>query len=135
MANLQNAALLWNQTKEKRGSTSPSMSRHPAELYNSEAKGQCYFSELSTFAEIKMSKRPWSSRQQVFNTIPYFGPFTSRRVTFVIEEARTPVLVDDQPITNWLDFTQGQSGGRSIKDRCMPFLHTTGMSLRQSRQH
>ena len=97
----------------------------PAELYDSEAKGQSYFSELSTFAEIKMPKRPRSSRQQVINTMPYFGPFAGRRVTFVVEESRTTVLVDNQPITNRLDFTQGRSG-RSIKDRCIAFLHATG---------
>ena len=97
----------------------------PAELYDSDAKDQSYFSELSTFAEIKMPKRPRSSCQQVINTMPYFGPFACRRVTFVVEESRTTVLVDNQHITNRLDFTQGRSG-RSIKDRCIAFLHATG---------
>ena len=97
----------------------------PAELYDSDAKDQSYFSELSTFAEIKMPKRPRSSCQQVINTTPYFGPFAGRRVTFVVEESRTTVLVDNQHITNRLDFTQGRSG-RSIKDRCIAFLHATG---------
>ena len=72
-----------------------------------------------------MPKRPRSSCQQVINTMPYFGPFARRRVTFVVEESRTTVLVDNQHITNRLDFTQGRSG-RSIKDRCIAFLHATG---------
>lgn len=92
------------------------------ELFESDAEGQSYFSKVSTFAKVTINDRRRSSRQ-VIQTMPYFGPFAGRNVTFVVDDSKTSVRVDKVKISTRLDMTHGSG---SVKDRCINFLHSTG---------
>ena len=96
------------------------------ELYNTDAAGESYFGQVSTFAEVSSRSRK-SSEQTIVKVVPYFGPFEGREVVFCIVHSRTLVRVDGEKISTQLDLTRSPRHGHgSVRDTCINFVHDAG---------
>ena len=95
------------------------------ELYNADAQEEEYYSKISTYAEVTIARRKKNSgrpERERIRVIPYFGAFAGRTVVFVIDRARTQVVVDDVKISTQLDLTR--RARVSVRDSCINFVHS-----------
>ena len=97
------------------------------ELYNADAQEEAYYSRISTYAEVTIARRKSGKpERERIRVIPYFGPFAGRTVVFVIDRARTQVVVDDVKISTQLDLTRRPRV--SVRDTCINFVHANDCS-------